>query len=279
MPYKTRLDITGETYGFLQAIEFRGKTKWNQAIWLFRCLADGCGKEIEIPACQARSGNNKSCGCVTNKLKSASKTKHGTANSSVYGSYRAMLHRCYNTENAMYHRYGGRGIAVCDRWLGDQGPANFLADMGEKPSPQHTIERINNDGDYSLDNCRWATRAEQADNRCTTKHVAVEGRALSQSAWDRSLGNGLNIVGDRIRRGWTHDEAVTTPVARHKYDITHGGRTMSMHAWELELGLGHGTIANRIKKLGWSVEQALTTPSRKRQPLLRERSLRSDQSS
>jgi hypothetical protein len=68
-------------------------------------------------------------------------------------------------------------------------------------------------------------------------------------------------------------------VARHKYDITHGGRTMSMHAWELELGLGHGTIANRIKKLGWSVEQALTTPSRKRQPLLRERSLRSDQSS
>lgn len=279
MPYKTRLDITGETYGFLQAIEFKGKTKRNQAVWLFRCIADGCGKEIELPSHQARNGNNKSCGCMANKLKSASKIKHGVANSSVYGSYRAMLHRCYNTENSMYHRYGGRGIKVCSRWLGDQGPANFLADMGEKPSPKHTIERINNDGDYSPDNCRWATMAEQADNRCTTNHVTVDGKTLSPTAWDRNLGNGLNIVGDRIRRGWDHEAAVTKPVARHKYDITHGGKTMSAHAWEIELGLGHGTIAYRVKKLGWSIEQALTTPSRKKQPLLRERVLRSERRS
>lgn len=279
MPYKTRLDITGEVYGFLQAIEFRGKTKWSQAIWLFRCIADGCGREIEVPAHQARNGNNKSCGCMTRKLKLASKITHGASKTSVYGSYKAMLRRCYDTEDAMHHRYGGRGIKVCERWLGDLGAANFLADMGEKPSPEHTIERINNDGNYSPENCRWATRAEQADNRCTTRHVAVDGHTLSQAAWDRHLGNGLNIVGDRIRRGWSKEDAITKPVTKHKHDITHNGKTMSTHAWEVQLGLGHGTIAYRIKKLGWPIERALTTPSRKRQPLLRERFLKSEQSS
>jgi hypothetical protein len=265
--YKTRLDITGETYGHLKALEFRGKTKQNQAVWAFECLA--CGNVIERPSHTVRNGNTRSCGCVTNKMKSLSKTKHGASKSSVYGSYRAMLRRCSDTEDPMFHRYGGRGIAVCSRWLGPDGAANFLADMGEKPSPQHTIERIDNDLGYSPENCRWATRKEQADNRYTTKHITVDGETLSQADWDRALGNGLNVVGDRVRRGWSRDTAVKTPVARHKHNLTCNGRTMSIHAWEIEMGLGHGTIKKRMKDLGWSAEKAITTPSRKRAPLKR----------
>ena len=269
MAYKTKLDISGEKYGFLQAVEYRGRTKHNQAIWLFRCTAEGCGNEVEMPAHVVKSGNTKSCGCMTKKLKSISKTTHGASSSSVYGSYKSMLRRCNDPKNRMFHRYGGRGITVCERWLGPQGAANFLADMGEKPSPRHTIERINNDGPYSPENCRWATMAEQSENRATTRLIAVGEALMSQAAWDRTLGNGLNIVGDRIRRGWSAEEAVTTPKARHKHDITHDGKTMSAHAWEVELGFGHGTIAYRVKKLGWSIQKALTTPSRKKAPLRR----------
>ena len=269
MAYKTRLDISGETYGFLKAVEYRGKTKHNQAVWLFKCIADGCGNEVELPAYTVKSGGTKSCGCMSDRLKSKSKTTHGISASSVYGSYRGMLRRCSDQTHYMFHRYGGRGIKVCDRWLGPLGAANFLADMGEKPSPKHTIERIDNDGPYSPENCRWATRAEQADNRSTTFHIAVDGVTLSQADWDRALGNGLNIIGDRVRRGWRPEDAVTTPKAKHKIGITHGGKTMSAHAWEIELGLGHGTIAYRVRRLGWSIEQALTTPSRKKAPLRR----------
>ena len=267
--YKVRLDITGETYGYLKALEYRGKTPSNQAIWSFECTAPGCGKVVERPAYLARSGNTKSCGCVSGALKGASHTTHGASNSGVYGSYKAMLSRCYNPDNTMYHRYGGRGITVCDRWLGPHGPANFWADMGDKPSTKHSIERIDNDLGYSPENCRWATRKEQSDNTCRTKHVTAQGVTRNQMEWDRVLGNGLNVVGDRIRRGWSHEAAITKPVAPHKHELTHGGKTMSFHAWELELGLGHGTIAYRIKKLGWSVETALTTPSRKKVPLRR----------
>jgi hypothetical protein len=265
--YKVRLDITGEIYGRLKAVEYRGKTASNQAIWAFECLECGC--VVERPAYVVRQGNTKSCGCSSGRLKSLGKKKHGISQSSVYGSYRAMLRRCYDPKTPMFHRYGGRGITVCERWLGDFGAANFFSDMGDKPSPQHTLERIDNDLGYGPDNCRWATRKEQADNRCTTRHITVNGETLNQAEWDRTLGNGLNIVGDRVRRGWREEDAVTTAVAQNKQALTYNGRTMSAHAWEIELGLGHGTIAYRMKKLGWSLDKAISTPSRKRQPLTR----------
>lgn len=262
MTYKTRLDLTGQTYGFLQAMEFKGKTPNNQAIWLFRCLAPDCGKVIELPAHQARHGNNKSCGCMTSAMKSKSKMKHGMSATSEYNSYKAMVRRCTNPQMRMYPRYGGRGIAVCGRWTGPDGVANFIADMGLKPTPKHTIERLDNDGPYEPGNCVWATRKEQGINRSTTHLIKVGDTTLCQSDWDATKGASLNIVGDRIRRGWNPVDAVQLPVAKYKNDLTHGGKTMSVNAWEDCVGLGHGTIRKRLK-LGWSVEKAITEPSRK----------------
>ncbi len=205
--YRTRLDISGEIYGQLKAIEFCGKTKHNQAIWTFECTA--CGNVIERPAHVVRNGNTRSCGCVTNALKSKNRATHGLANRPEYSSYRAMLARCFNQKNNLFHRYGGRGITVCDRWVGEDGPTNFFADMGEKPSKGHSIERIDNDGNYCPTNCVWATRSEQMQTRSTTRLIRFDDLEMSIAAWERHLGFGLGVVRDRLNRGWPVELALT----------------------------------------------------------------------
>jgi hypothetical protein len=130
-----------------------------------RCV---CGKERVVPAKALRAGAIKSCGCMKNALVASAKIKHGhTAlygkipSSGTYNSWAGMVQRCTNPNNPRYKDWGGRGITVCDRW---RSFANFLADMGERPSSRHSIDRIDRDGHYTHLNCRWATAEEQARN-------------------------------------------------------------------------------------------------------------------
>lgn len=256
-----RKDLTGKKFGLLTGLQYVGKNDSGWSIWSFAC---DCGKVVERLGTLVTTGNTKSCGC----LKSENRKTHGFSKMSEYSSYKNMLRRCTDLKNAMFPRYGGRGITVCDRWLGESGAANFLSDMGDKPTKAHTLERKENDAGYSPDNCIWATKYEQAQNRSTTHLVTVDGETKSHSAWDASKGSSTNIVGDRIRRGWNPEDAVLTPVAKYKRELTHDGQTKSLHAWEDEMKLGHGTIAHRLS-LGWSVEDAILKPSKKKVPLKR----------
>lgn len=119
-----------------------------------------------------------------------------------------MRTRCNNARNHKFPDYGGRGIKVCARW--DSFEA-FLADMGQRPTPRHTIERIDNDGDYTPENCRWATAAEQARNRRSTKPVTINGETRLLTEWFEVAA--VSPVGfyDRIRRGWSVEKALFTP--------------------------------------------------------------------
>lgn len=129
-----------------------------------------------------------------------------------YVAYREMKKRCYNPNWVRYDRYGGRGIKVCDRWL--ESYSNFLADMGSKPSPQHTLDRLDNNADYTPDNCQWATKAEQAANRRTARILEYAERSLSLKHWAHEVGIDADTLSARINSGWSTERALTTPLRR-----------------------------------------------------------------
>lgn len=125
--------------------------------------------------------------------------KHGRWATPEYRAWRHMFDRCINPKDAYYHRYGGRGIRICDRWRDFQA---FLADMGERPSPQHSLDRIDVNGHYEPANCRWATKVQQANNTSTNRFIVIEGRSDSLANWVRLLNiNPYDLVYDRIKAG------------------------------------------------------------------------------
>jgi hypothetical protein len=149
--YRIR-DLTGQRFGSLVVMECAGVR--GNAQWLCKC---DCGNEAIVNGNRLTGGNTTSCGCYRVNIT----TKHGMHRSGTYTSWCKMLTRCTNPNDVAYARYGGRGIAVCERWLRFE---NFLADMGERP-PGTTIDRKENDGNYEPSNCRWADRATQNRNR------------------------------------------------------------------------------------------------------------------
>jgi len=144
--------------------------------------------------------------------------KHGATVRAIgatpeYRTWSAMKTRCLNPRNHAYLNYGGRGIALCDRWREFR---NFLADMGPRPSLAHSIDRIDNDGPYSRENCRWATKSEQARNRHKGQRLIIGAESLMLTEWSERSGVPLRTIDDRLRYGWKPERAVFEPVASVK---------------------------------------------------------------
>ena len=152
------IDLTGQRFERLTVIERRQHGK--VARWL--CLCD-CGAAKEFAHGNLRNGTSRSCGCLRADALRASKTTHGQRGEPEYAVWGTMKRRCHSPACADFKYYGARGISVCDRWRASFEA--FIADMGKRPSDKHSIERVNNDGNYEPSNCVWATVAEQAKNR------------------------------------------------------------------------------------------------------------------
>lgn len=150
-------DLTGIRSGRLVALEVVDRKKGG--MWLCRC---DCGTTTVVVAQDIARQSTKSCGCLSREVKAARLTKHGDCGSPEYRSWKGMLNRCRNPGATGFKNYGGRGIKVCERWHSYE---NFLADMGRKPAPKYSLDRIDCDSDYTPDNCRWATPTEQSRNR------------------------------------------------------------------------------------------------------------------
>lgn len=173
-----------------------------------------------------------------------------------------MIARCLNPKATHYANYGGRGITVCDRWRNDF--AAFYSDMGPRPSPKHQIERRDNDGPYSKENCAWASQLEQANNKRNNVRLTFDGQTLTLPQWARRCHLPEKALWLRVNRHrWPAWQALTTPLngSRHAY-LTLNGETKSVKEWSKLTGLGKTTIHQRLY-YGWTVERALTALTRR----------------
>lgn len=127
---------------------------------------------------------------------------------STYRTWQGMLNRCRNRKKRQYQDYGGRGISVCERWASFE---MFLSDMGERPSPKHTLDRIDNDGNYEPGNCRWATYSEQARNSRRTRWLTVGDETMVLTDWAKRSGICDVTIYKRLQRGWSAERAVWDP--------------------------------------------------------------------
>lgn len=193
------LKLEGERFGKLVVIG-RAESRPGRAIW--NCLCD-CGGTKQVASAHLTNGMVRSCGCLVKTHGYAS----GGKVSKVYRVWDSMVRRCLNPRHKAYRRYGGRGIKVCERWLTF---SNFIADMGE-PSPGLTLDRINNDGGYEPDNCRWTTRSVQCRNSSNAHLLTHNGQTKTIIEWSLEKGWPHHVIGCRIRAGWTAQRAIETP--------------------------------------------------------------------
>jgi hypothetical protein len=178
------LDLAGQSFGRLTAISRAPNNRRGRAMWFCSC---SCGNTTAVNASDLRYGNTKSCGCIKLQrskenfsLGPPAKRSHGFSGTPPYKRYTQMIARCHNPNHSRYNDYGGRGITVCDRWR--QSFANFIADMG-LPPPGLSLDRIDNDGPYCKDNCRWATPSQQMLNRrCSKPKITPAADLLNQRA-------------------------------------------------------------------------------------------------
>ena len=174
-----------------------------------RCRCD-CGTVSIIRLAHLRSGGSASCGCLSREITAKTKRTHGLRHSPEYGVWNGIVQRCLNVNQDAHGRYGGRGIVMCDRWR--QSFAAFYEDMGPRPSPLHSIERIDNDGNYEPGSCCWATPQQQACNRRSNHLLAFRGESLCIADWARKLGILAGTIKSRLRSGWSIERALTSKV-------------------------------------------------------------------
>lgn len=170
----------------------------------------------------------------------------------LYATWSAMRRRCNSKACRGYKRYGGRGIKVTDRW---DDFWVFVQDMGKKPSPSHTLDRIDNNGDYTPENCRWALPIEQANNRRDNINLTVDGVTKSIMQWAHELGVDHTTLRVRLRYGWSDEDIIRKPIKRAKKHCFKG-ESLTVKEWSEKTGIPAATIKCRLYK-GWPLERVL----------------------
>lgn len=196
-----RKNLAGQRFGHLVALvatHHRGRVAWE-------CRCD-CGALCTPQSSSLVSGNTQSCGCFGRANSTAAVTTHGETGSVEHMAWKQAIGRCENPRKPNFPDYGGRGIRVCERWRSSF--PNFLADMGRRPSRQHSLDRIDVNGDYSPDNCRWATPAQQSRNRRSNVWVELDGETLTCSDAAQRIGMSKATLSRRLKRGMEPREAM-----------------------------------------------------------------------
>lgn len=200
-------DLTGRKFGRLLVLG-----RCNDRLGFFWTCRCDCGSERVASSDALRRGKVRSCGCLRVDANVAKSRRHGKSKTRVHQIWLAMRSRCQNPNMRAYHRYGGRGIKVCDRWREFE---KFLADMGE-PGERESIDRIDNDGNYEPGNCRWVTQKAQMRNRHCNRLLTFQGKTQTVVEWAEELQISEDVLGRRVRKGWDAARALTTDYVRRK---------------------------------------------------------------
>lgn len=202
----------GARFGRLEVLSVSEDGSPSRTKWLCRC---DCGADTVVRADALASGATQSCGCLQKELAAEKLLKrtltHGDAASREHAIWRSMKNRCLNPKTPDFQWYGRRGIRVCDTWRNSYEA--FVADMGRAPTPKHSIDRIDNDGDYSPENCRWATRREQGNNKRNNRKIEYGGQIYTLSELARKAGLKVTTLIMRLDQyHWPIEQAVEAPL-------------------------------------------------------------------
>lgn len=205
------IDLTGQTFGRLTVLS-RGENRSKMTTW--NCVCE-CGNKTSPDANSLRRGKSKSCGCLVREKAKQTHQTHGETKTSEYRTWSSMIQRTINKNRNGFNRYGGRGIAVCDRWR--HSYESFIYDMGYKPSPKHTIERVDNNKGYNPCNCYWATMKQQANNKRNNTSITHNGVTKNMTQWSETTGIKKNTLAIRLNKlHWSVKKALETPVKYYR---------------------------------------------------------------
>lgn len=214
-----RLDLQGKKFGRLTAINidkivYKEPRSLGSVIY-WNCKCD-CGNTVSVRTHNLINGITKSCGCLQKERASEVNKKHGLSHSHLGWIWVAMKQRCENYTNKNYKDYGGRGIKVCEEWS-NYFTAFYDWSISNGYKKGLSIDRIDNNGDYCPENCRWIDHRKQMNNTRRNRFITFNGETKTISEWAKNLGYSSSIIRDRLKLGWTIEKAITTPVRKiHK---------------------------------------------------------------
>jgi hypothetical protein len=203
-----RKDLTGQVFGRLKVLEFN-HTKNRKSYWVCKC---SCGNCKTIRSDSLVISGTISCGCAQREI-AGSEIKHGRTFTPEYRTWAKMRERCNNKNSKDFKYYGGRGIKIAPRWNDFRV---FYSDMGDRPSHGHSIGRVDNNIGYSPSNCIWATSKEQANNRRNNVLLTHKGKTQNINQWREKLGFSHSLIQNRLKRGWSVEKTLTTPIKGKK---------------------------------------------------------------
>lgn len=211
------INITGKRFGRLIVLERLDKPSYKGASWLCKC---DCGNSIIASSQSIRIGHTKSCGCYNKEIRKQicieRNTTHNKSKTKVFHTWTNIRQRCNNPNISAYHKYGAKGIKVCERWNSFE---NFFADMGNPPTNKHTIERIDSRGHYEPSNCKWATMEEQQNNRTNNRLIEYNKQKMTLQKWSKLMGIDRKTISRRIDNGWPIEKAlfIKPIIGRNQY--------------------------------------------------------------
>ena len=197
-----RVDLSGQKVGRLTVVGHVGKTKQGASKWLCECE---CGTVKHVVGSGLKNGSIKSCGCLRAEIILETNTKHGMYKTYIYKFWSGMRNKCTNMNTPRYGDYGGRGIKFSEQW---ESFDNFYKDMGERPSEQHIIGRMDINGNFEISNCLWLLKDTQMNNRRNSHYLTIEGEKKTIAEWSRFSGTNTKTIQTRLKRKWSDIEAV-----------------------------------------------------------------------